>query len=339
VARVSEPVRRHARALVLGTLVALTGALLAPVPAAHAAVVDRVAAVVDNEVLTLSEIYELGGDYITQAMAASGGGPAQRRNLELEVLDTLILRRLVSQEMLRLGMDVTEDELDGSVTDIARRNGMELDTLRREVESQGLPWDAYREEIRENLRQAKFNSYVIQPRISVNEDELVDAYRRMFAARDQPRIVDLGAIFFKVPPGAEPEVVAEVVTRAEAARDRVQGGTAFSVVAAAVDEGGFGSNGGRMGTYQEGQLQAEMESVAFALEKGGVSDPVVTPRGVFIFTVFDARQKEPPPMDSVRDQLLDQVYSGRIEEETDQWYRQARRRSAVEIKLEVPGAQ
>jgi len=78
--------------------------------------------------------------------------------------------------------------------------------------------------------------------------------------------------------------------------------------------------------------------VAFALETGEISAPVITPRGVFLFKVFDTRRKEPPPIDSVRDQLLDQVYSGRIEEETDQWYRQARRRSAVEVKLEIPGA-
>ena len=332
--------RRRLRALALGTLVSLTGVFCwATSTTAQAGVVDRVAAVVDNDVLTLSEIYELGGDYIAQSMSASGGGPAQRRELELEVLDTLILRRLVSQEMVRLGMDVSEEELGASIADIARRNGMEEGALRREVESQGLPWEAYRDEIRENLRQSKFNSYVIQPRISVNEDELQDAYRRMYASRDQPRVVDLGAIFFKVPPGSEPDVIAEVLARAEAARDRARGGTEFGVVAAAVDEGGFGANGGRMGSYEEGQLQAEMASVAFALDVGEVSDPVVTPRGVFVFTVFDARRKQPPPLDSVRDQLLDQVYSGRIEEETDQWYRQARRRSAVEVKLEVPGAQ
>ena len=52
----------------------------------------------------------------------------------LEVLDTLILRRLVSQEMVRLGMDVTNEELDASITDIASRNGMEISTLRGEVD-------------------------------------------------------------------------------------------------------------------------------------------------------------------------------------------------------------
>ena len=333
---------KPSRAGVLSLVALLWGATLGATTwasPAQAAIVDRVAAVVDNDVLTLSEIYELGGDYIEQAMAASGGGPAQRRELELEVLDTLILRRLVSQEMVRLGMDVSEEELERSIADIASRNGMEGDALRREVEAQGLPWEAYREEIRENLRQSKFNSYVIQPRISVNEDELADAYRRMFESQRRARIVDLGAIFFKLAPGSDEEALAAVVAKAEAARDRVRGGADFGIVAAAVDEGGFGSNAGRMGTYEEGQLQAEMEAVAFALEVGEVSEPVVTPRGIFVFTVFDAREKAPPEMDSVRDQLLDQVYSTRIEEETDQWYRQARRRTAVEVKLEVPGGQ
>lgn len=330
--------RRLLRVLLVGVLMGPSAGLgLSFVgPAAHAAVVDRIAAVVDNDVITLSEVYELGGDYIQQATAA-GATPDQRRELELEVLDTLILRRLVSQEMVRMGMDVTDEELDASVSDIASRNGMEISTLRREVEGQGMTWDGYRQEIRENLRQSKFNSYIIQPRITVNEDELADAYRRMFASRNQPRVVDLGAIFLKVPPGADEATLAEVTSRAEAARDRVRGGTEFSAVAAELDEGGFGSNGGRMGSYEEGQLQAEMEAVAFSLEVGQVSDPVVTPRGVFVFSVFDMRRKEPPPMETVRDQLLDQVYSGRIEEETDQWYRQARRRSAVEVKLELPG--
>ncbi len=308
-------------------------------PVAEAATADRVAAVVDNEVLTLSEVYELGGDYIEQAVASSNGDAIVRRQIELEVLDTLILRRLISQEMVNLGMDVEEEELERAIDDISRRNNMEREALRREVEAQGLPWDAYREEIRENIRQSKFNSYVIQPRISVNEDELVDAYRRMFESVRRPRIVDLGAIFFRMPPGADEAGAAAVMEKAAAARARVAAGESFAAVAAEMDEGGFGRNGGRMGTYAEGELQAEMSAVAFALQVGEVSDAVVTPRGVFVFTVFDAREKAPPAMDQVRDQLLDQVYSGRIDEETDQWYRQARRRTAVEVKLEGPPGQ
>ena len=100
--------------LVLGLVASSTG-LQRP---AAAATIDRVAAVVDNDVLTLSEVYELGGDYIEQASASSGGDPKVRRELELEVLDTLILRRLISQEMVRLGMDVTEEELERSIDDI-----------------------------------------------------------------------------------------------------------------------------------------------------------------------------------------------------------------------------
>lgn len=318
-------------------LLGLTVATVGLQSSASAATVDRVAAVVDNDVLTLSEIYELGGDYIEQAASSAGGDPKVRRELELEVLDTLILRRLISQEMVRLGMDVTEEELERSIADIASRNGMEVSALRREVEAQGMPWDAYREEIRENLRQSKFNSYVIQPRISVNDDELADAYRRMFETGHRPKVIDLGAMFFKVPPGADEAALAEVMAKAEAARARVAAGEAFGAVATEVDEGGFGRTQGKMGTYEEGQLQAEMATVAFALEPGEVSSPVVTPRGVFVFTVFEARRKAPPDIESVRDQLLDQVYAGRIEEETDQWYRQARRRSAVEVKLQTPG--
>ena len=161
----------------------------------RAEVVDRVAAVVNDEVITLSDIYVLGESFIESNVAGAPDPDTVRRTLELEVLDALILRTLIAQEIERLGLGVTEVELDRTVDDIARRNALDRGSLRREVERGGMPWEAYLEELRENLRQMKFNQAVIRPRIAVNEDELLDAYRRMIGSMDLPQQVQLGAIF------------------------------------------------------------------------------------------------------------------------------------------------
>ena len=320
-----------------------------------AGVVDRVAAVVNGDVITLSEVYELGDEFIEQR-AAEEDSEAGRRAGELEVLDSLVLRRLISQEIERLGLDVTEVELDRAIDDIAQRNGMAREQLELEIERTGLPWSEYRLELKENLRQMKFNQAVMQPRITVNEDELKDAFKRLINAADLPEVVELGAIFLTaplLPPEIDPSTltpeqrreVRQLVGEAESAaamqaekiaaiQERIAGGEAFADIAALADEGPYGAQGGKMGIYRQGELVSTLDAPAFALEVGQLSEPVVTGQGVFLLYVFDRYPEEPPPFEEVRDRLFEQVYSERIEEETEIWYQQSRRKSAVLIKLE-----
>lgn len=321
------------------TLFLLTALLGLP---AWGAVADRVAAVVNGDVITLSEVYELGGPNFIEPRASSD---AARRDAEIEVLDSLILRRLISQEITRLGLDVTSEELDRTVDDIATRNNMTREQLRREVERSGLPWSEYRGELREELRMAKFNQAIIQPRITVNDDELKDAYRRLIASADLPEIAELGAIFMTPPaPPAEGADAAQQSAyqteqaafdaRVAALQSRAAAGEDFAQLAAEFDQGPYGASGGRMGTYREGELTPMLNDPAFSLDIGALSAPIETAQGIFFLYVFERNPESPPPFEDVRMRLMEQVYSDRIDEETDTWFEQTRRRSAIQIKLE-----
>ena len=317
-----------------GATFALVAAILSG--SAEAAVVDRVAAVVNDDVIVLSEVYDLGSDYIEQKTTAGGGTPASRRLAELEVVESLIQRRLISQEITRLGLDVTDLEMDRTIDDIASRNGMDRDTLRVEVEKTGIPWIEYKSELRENLRQMKFDEAVIKPRIAVDEDELLDAYKRLVNAADRPMVADLGAIFLTVPSGADDAARAAIRARAETTRARIEGGEDFAAVAKEVDQGPYGAQGGSMGTYKQGELVGTLDEVAFTLSTGETSRPIDTPQGIFLLHAFKVEQEGAAAFEDVRDTLFGQVYSERIESEVDQWYSGARRQAAVLIKLESP---
>lgn len=294
----------------------------------QAGVVDRVAAVVNDDVVTLSEVYELGQDFIDQR-AAKG----ERRAAELEVLETLVQRRLIGQEIERLGIDVTDVDVDRAIDDIARRNDLEREDLRTEVEKSGMAWTQYRAELRESLREQQFTSYITQTRISVDEDELRDAYRRTVAELPQELVVDLGAFVLLFPEDADGATQAEVYANAQDAAARVNAGEDFATVAREIDQGAFGAQDGKMGTYKRGELVEQLEEPAFETPVGQASPPVVTPRGVFVLFPFERGVVEPPAFEEMRDELQNRVYADRIEDEIDQWYQSARRQSAVEIKL------
>ena len=304
---------------------------------AQAETVDRIAAVVNEEVITLSDVYELGRAFIDER--ARGEDAGARRGAELEVLDSLIRRRLITQEMLRLQIDAAVEEVDRAVDDIARRNGVDRDTLRSEVERGGVNWPQYRDEIREMIRDQKFTQMIIRPRIVENEDEIRDAYRRMSTESDQPERVELGAIFFAYPSDGSEAGKKATLDLLETARKRVEGGEDFAVVSEALDSGPYGTNGGTMGTFVQGELVDELDGPAFATPIGGLSSAIETPQGLFLLQV---RSREKLPLrtyEEVRDEIASKVFEGRIEREKDTWYQQARRDAAIDIKLETTGEQ
>jgi len=305
---------------------------------AWGAVADRVAAVVNDDVITLSEVYDLGADYIEQTTRSRGGSAQARRELELEVLDSLIQRRLVAQEIERLDLDVDDPEVDLAIDDVAQRNGLDREALRREVEGSGLAWIDYRDEIRESLRQMRFSQAVIQPRITVDEDELVDAWQRTYASVERPKRYDLGLIFLPIEPGADDAARAMVSARAAEAAARIAAGEEFEAVAKIYDQGPYADKGGRFGLVRPEDLRGQLGMMLRRLGAGETAPPHEDALGVWIVRNFGEVADPPPALDSVRDELMEQVYSGRIEEEAELWYRQARRRAAVQVKLELPGA-
>ncbi len=304
---------------------------------AGAAPVDRIAAVVNDEVIALSEVYELGSPYIKQR----SGDDKSRRNAELQVLDSIIMRTLVAQELLRLGMAVTQAEIEGAIADVAKANGLPKERLKEEVIKSGLSWEQYLQEMKQSLRQMKFNRVILQPRISVDEDALLDMYTKQ--VNKTPEKVRIGAIFM-ANPLSNSQASADIQSlqlgvlqpKIDQVKKLMSEGQGFPAVAAKLDEGGFGSNGGEMGTFSKGELRTDLDQASFSTEPGQLSKPLCDLSGCYLLYVFERIQTKPPTYESMRAQLLDKFYASRFERETKLWVEQARQRATIEIKLVTP---
>ncbi|MCB9759586.1 MAG: peptidyl-prolyl cis-trans isomerase [Alphaproteobacteria bacterium] len=316
-------------------LLALALAALLSAPAA-AEIVDRVAAVVNKEVITLSEIYEMGSDFIEEAAIGEGPDGPARRDAELQVLDVLIQQQLVAQEMRRLGMDVTQDELERAIDDIARQNNLDRETLRREVERSGLPWTSYREQLELNIREMKFGQVVLQPRISITEDELRDLYNRRTRDLSGAESRSLQAIFLRWEPDATPDDKAAVAQKLADVKRRFAEGTPWETLVAEFPESVLASAGGELGTFKKGEAVAEIDGPSFSTPIGKLTDPIAVPTGMLVVRVASVQQGTAPPFDLVRPDLEQELLMGKMEQEMALWVQQARRQASVKVKLEAP---
>ena len=318
--------------MVLGVWLLLTGA-------AEASTIDRIAAVVNDEVVALSEVYDLGGNYIDGKCVDTEDGGACRREKELEVLDSLILDSLMRQELDRLGMTVTGDDVDRAIGSMMMQNGYsDREAFKAEIERQfGMDWASYKDGLKQQLQQMRFNESIIRPRISVTDDEVKDAYLRMTREWQGEPILTLDAFAMAVPEELDEEAYVAFLEDARTIAAELNDGTReWDASCTELDAGSFVDKGCR-GWMQVGTSKLhEAFAVVADTEPGTVAEPVVLGPQVYFVRVAEVVTTDAPAFEQAEETLLSELYEGKMEDAITQWYQQARRKNSVRVLLEEP---
>ena len=295
----------------------------------HATVVDRIAAVVNDDVVTLSEVYDLGGGFILQRCPDSD--ESCLLDAELEILDVQIRRTLIRQELLRLDLQITAADVDRAIDDTVREYAQIPDraALRREVESQGQRWDQYREELFEYLRTQAFQGRVLAPRVTVNDDEVRDRYQRE-ARKTTLRTATVTGLGMKV---AEPAVLESVMVKALQVAGQVnEGSLPWEEAQEAYDDAEVSLMFGR--EVNEGELVEQFNQPVFQGDAGVVRAPILLNDIVFLLRVesFGTRQLV-TSFEDAENSVRNMLFQEKLQEAEEEWYQRARREAAIDIKL------
>ncbi|MEZ4323338.1 MAG: peptidylprolyl isomerase [Myxococcota bacterium] len=299
-------------------------------------VVDRVAAVVDDEIIALSEVYDLGAEFIDERCKTPFGRERCTHDAELEILDALIKRSLMRRELTRLKIDVVNEEVDQAIDSIVRDYGMaDRNALREEVERSGLRWDAYRMQIKEQLQVQRFQQRILAPRVSVSDDEVADLYRRTARGERAPA-VKLDAIGIVMPP--EEAAQAPVIEQSAALVAALNAGEQDWAEAKELYDGAGVAAALGDHTYKKGQLTPQLDAVVFDAELNTFLEPIRVGNVLMIVRVTEREMLEGDvrPFEEVKPALQNQLFGQRVEEAEEEWYQRARREAAVQVLLPAP---
>lgn len=304
----------------------LAGALLAP-GAASAEVVDRVAAVVNDEVILLSEVAE------AEAQFRQLGGAPEVPDLRNQVVDQLVGRKLMEQAMDVAGLKVDEPELQRYLGMIEKQYGLSEEQLRAEVERNGATWEEFLADKRQEIRYDKFLQMEIRQRMQIEETDLRSAYNQRAAAAPKDPRVHLWMALIRHAEGDDASREA-TMAKARDLADAIRAGRSFAEVAAAESALPNAAQGGDSGFVRLEDLNSEFRQVLEGLPpEGGVAEPVVTSQGVWLLAVSERREAGVPPFEEMRQQLWRELAQEREERAIERWVEQRRRESHVEVLL------
>ena len=249
---------------------------------------DRIAAVVNDGVVLTSQL-DAQTDEVTERLRQQKTELPPRNVLRRQILERLIVEEIQIQRADRLGVEVSEEMLNGALDDVAKRNNIGFPDLPAALAQQGVDYRDFRDEVRRQLKLQLLRQRDVIARINISPRELDQFMARQANAPDQNAEYNISHILISVPVTASPEQIEEREKRAREVYEKAKGGEDFAQLAVAYSESSTNIEGGSLGWRRGPQLPSIIAERIAQMKAGEVSEPIRTPSGFHLFRLNELR--------------------------------------------------
>ena len=269
-------------ALLFVTALAVQWALpLAPCQAAEA--VDRIAAVVNDEAITIQELDERVR--MTFAMAHMPDSIDMRKRVMPQVLRKIIEERLTMAEAKKYKLTITPKEIDDGIRQVERQNGMPEGSMVRSLNAVGVSTATLRGQMTADMTWLRLTAGMFQNTVKVGEDEITDRLETL-AARNGKAEYLVAEIFLSID---KPDQEEQVRGLGERLIEQLRTGAPFAALATQFSQSTTAASGGTLGWMTEGDLDPELFNIIKDMTPGTISKLVRTPEGIHILALAQRR--------------------------------------------------
>ena len=297
-------------------------------------VTNAIAVIVNDEIITLHDVNREAQSAISEAEKTGTLNDADRSRIRRTVLDRLIEKKLTEQKVKELNIRVSEEEVRQAIDDVRKQNNIPTQAaLETALTAQGLTFDQYRSQLREQIEKLKLVSMEVRAKVQVGETEMRNYYAANSAKYTEDESYRARHIFFKTGEKATPEEIKRSQATALAVLAEAKSGKDFAELAKTYSEDPAArKDGGDLGSFKKGDMQPDLEKTILSLKPGEVSGLVSTPIGFHIIKLEARVAGTTKPFESVKAEIEEIIYRKKSEERFSQWVKELRDKASVEIR-------
>lgn len=305
---------------------------------AAADVADKIVAVVNGEVITLSELHRAFAPYAAH-IEANYKGPDKEAFLQQNqaaFLQRLIDQMLIEQEAKKPGVGIAavkDEEVMVVIRDMLAKNQLTMQAYLKRLAEEGNTLESVKREIRGQMLRMRLLRREVQSRILVTDEEIGEYYDKHRQDYEGREAVHIRQIFLPVPEEADRAARDRVRAEANQLRERILKGERFEVMAARYSKGPAAAEGGDIGFVERGVMVPAVEKAAFSLPVGEVSGVIDTEMGFQIIVVVDKKGAGLKPLPVVRDEIKAKIEDEKVTKKYDEWMDGIRKKSFIDIRL------
>lgn len=263
-------------------------ALVANTSFAAPQVVDKVAAVVNNGVVLESDVNGL-----MQSVKLNAGQAGQQlpddATLRHQILERLIMDQIMLQMGQKMGVKISDDQLDQAIANIAKQNNMTTDQMRSRLAYDGLNYNTYRSQIRKEMIISEVRNNEVRRRVSVLPQEVDALASQIGDQNDASTELNLSHILIPLPENPSSDQVNEAQSQAESIVEQARGGADFGKLAISYSADQQALKGGQMGWGRIQELPGIFAQALTTAKKGDIVGPIRSGVGFHILKINDMR--------------------------------------------------
>ena len=250
--------------------------------------IDKVIGVVNQGVILKSEVDTII-DRVKKQAQEQGQQLPKDETLRVQAVERLVNQALMMQMADRMGLQISDSQLDQTLANMAKEQGGTIADLRRTIEGSGESFQAYREEIRKEITTQQVTRASVDRRIYISEQEVDNLLKIMETQGQSAEEYDIGHILIDIPNDANADEIAGAKTRADKVIELLNDGQEFKRIAISSSSGSKALEGGQLGYMGINEMPSLFAEAVKGQKKGAIVGPLRSGAGFHIIKVQDVR--------------------------------------------------
>lgn len=287
-------------------------------------IVDRIVAVVNDDIITLSQLHKAVQPYLKQVTSSQRSDAVKKQmveTIEKDMLQTMIDRTLTQQEAARQQISVSDDDVQSAIENFKQQNGLDQEGLEAALEADGISLEEYRERIREDMIQSLLINRVIRSRIIVTQADIEAYYLAHPEKFKGEKKYHLRNILVATEEDAQQVVF------------RLDQGLSFSEAARRFSMGSNAGDGGDLGIFDMDTFNDTIKAAVKPLKKGAYSHVISTQQGFQIIYVEDILEVGGKTLEEASEEIQEILYREQGEEKFARWIDSLKKNAHVKIMM------
>jgi peptidyl-prolyl cis-trans isomerase SurA len=296
--------------------------------------VDRIVAVVNDDIITLSELNSALEPYETQIRARSYTPEQERKMLfkvREEILNQLVEQKLTDQQIKKANINISETEIDHAIERIKEARFYTDEELRRALKEQSLSLEELRNRLKDQILRTKLMNREVKSKIVITHEDIVAYYKSHPEVYGGEKKYHLRNIIMRFPAMASTDAKRSVQERMAAILQKLKNGESFETLARQFSESPVASEGGDLGTFELNALALPIQVAIKDLNPTEFTDVLETDQGYQIFYLENIINSPGKPLEEVSGEIREKLFNDIVNKKFRLWLEDLRLRSHIKL--------
>jgi len=297
-------------------------------------VVDRIVAIVNDDIITLSQLNRSVKPWLANIKKM---GYSQEKEHQMifrareDILQQLINEKLTDQEIERFKVSVTEREIDAQIERIKKSRFLTEEELRETLERQGITLENYRERLKKDILRVKLVNREVKSKIVITNEDIKAYYDKHKEEYSGKRKYHLRNILKRVPVNAVDEFKEEIRLKMEEVLKKLEAGQPFEVLARTYSDSPIAAEGGDLGVFSLDQLSPEIREAIIGKRIGEFTSILDTEQGFQVFYIQNIIKSRDKPLEEVSSAIQEKILREIMDTKFETWIEGLRNFSHIKI--------